>query len=223
MKHKRLVIQFVSLIALIVFPVVVFAQERQTFSREDVERAKKEASQGDGSQAHAPQSPAPPILGCRGPITQVIDVGNENLKFTSANFFTTPGGGEGGGFDKTPVLSTKVSLVQGTCLDAHFSVIVGSRLYGVAPLAMYQVALTSANGTIRHMVGHYEHPFGSSSPAVALEAERDVDMLGANFFQKVGNGPHEVPPGVYRVDVWWSGAGPGGAIGAAFILKLYMR
>jgi uncharacterized membrane protein len=38
MKHKRLVIPFISLIALIVFPVVVFAQERQTFSKEDVER-----------------------------------------------------------------------------------------------------------------------------------------------------------------------------------------
>jgi hypothetical protein len=164
--------------------------------------------------------------GCRGPITQVLDVGDENLRFTSANYFTNPGGGEGLGFDKTPLLSTKVSLAQGTCLDAHLSAIVGSKqMYGVAALTMFQVTLTSANGTIRHMVGHYEHPFNKAppSPAVALEAERDVDMLGSNFFQKVGTGPHEVPPGVYRVDVWWSGAGPGGAIGAAFILKLYMR
>jgi hypothetical protein len=66
------------------------------------------------------------------------------------------------------------------------------------------------------------------SPAVAIEAERDVDMLSANFFQKVGGGPHEVPPGTYQVDVWWAGAPPGsavptGAIGMAFVLKLYLR
>ena len=67
-------------------------------------------------------------------------------------------------------------------------------------------------------------PYGSSSPAVGLEAERDVDMYSSNFFQRVGTGPHEVPPGTYQVDVWWAGApNPVGAIGAGFVLKLYLR
>lgn len=226
MKHKKLVIRFITLFALIVVASVVIAQERQTFTKEDVERAKRAADQPDGPKAHAPQPHPQSKLGCSGPITQVIDVGDENLRFTSANYFLNPGGGEGAGFDKTPLLSTKVQLAKGTCLDAHLSAIVGSKQsYGVAPIAMFEVTLTSANGTMIHMFGHYEPPFGKvpHSPAVALEAERDVDMLGSNFFQKVGSGPHEVPPGVYRVDVWWSGAGPGGAIGAAFILKLYLR
>lgn len=49
-------------------------------------------------------------------------------------------------------------------------------------------------------------------------------MLAANFFQTVGfQSPLDVPPGSYRVDVWWSGGpiGGGGAIGGAFVLKLY--
>lgn len=225
MKHKRLVIAFISLVALIVLQSVVIAQERQSFPREEVERAKKVASQGDGSQAHAPQTPVPSTLGCRGPITQVIDVGDENLKFTSANYFAHPGGGEGGGFDKTPVLSTKVQLGPGICLDAHLSALVGSKqTYGVAAMTMFQVTLSPVNGGPRHIFGHYEHPYGTNfGPAVFLEAEHDADAFASNFFQRTGTGPHEVPPGVYRVDVWWSGAGPGGAIGAAFILKLYTR
>ena len=72
------------------------------------------------------------------------------------------------------------------------------------------------------MVGHFERPFGLNSPAVATEAERDVDMFAANFFQKVGKSPHEIPPGVYRVDVW-SGAGAGGAIAFSAVLKLYQQ
>jgi hypothetical protein len=224
MRHKRLVIQFISLVALIVLPIVARAQDRQAFTREDVERAKRAAGQTGGDKAHTPQPAPGSVLGCRGPISQVIDVGDENVRFTAANYFSNPGGGEGLGFDKTPVLTTKVQAVNGTCLDAHLSAIVGSKQsYGVAPLTMFQVTLTSPNGIMRHMVGHYHTPFGRPSPAIALEAERDVDMLGSNFFQRFGNGPHELPPGVYRVDVWWSGAGPGGAIGAAFILKLYMR
>jgi hypothetical protein len=75
------------------------------------------------------------------------------------------------------------------------------------------------------MFGHFETPYGIYGPAVALEAERDVDMYASNFFQRVGTGPGEVPPGVYKVDVWWSGGpvGGGGAIGADFILKLYLK
>jgi hypothetical protein len=97
----------------------------------------------------------------------------------------------------------------------------------VSNLTLFQVTLSRMpNGPPRHVVGHYETPYGIPSPAVALEAERDVDMFAANFFQRVGSGPHEGPPGTYRVDVWWAGAppgAPGGAIGAAFVLKLYMK
>jgi len=168
------------------------------------------------------------MLDCSGPIARVIDVGYEGVKTTTAVFGTSPGGGEGGQFDKTPVLSTKVDLAEGVCLDAHVSAIVGSKqTYGfVSPMTVFQVTLTRPGGGPIHMVGHYETPWGIPSPAVALEAERDVDMYASNFFQRVGSGQHEVPPGTYQVDVWWAGGPPtppGGAIGAAFVLKLYLR
>lgn len=169
-------------------------------------------------------------LTCRGRIGIVIDAADEAVHGTPAIFGTGPGGGEGGQFDPTPVLSVSgISLDQGECLNAHLSVIVGSaQTYGVAPLALFQVTLTptGGGGPPIHMVGHYPTPYGIPSPAVALEAETDVDMFAANFFQKVGFDEHEIPPGVYDVDVWWAGAPPGvpgGAIGAAFVLKLYLR
>lgn len=222
MTSNRRVIGFFSLVAMIVLLSMandVRAQERPAFSKEEQERARKAA----------PQAVAPAPLGCRGPITQVIDIADEDVRFTSAVYSTSPGGGEGGQFDKTPLFSTKVSLLKGACLDAHLSAIVGSKqTYGVSRMTFFQVTLTRLTpiGTPRHIVGHYHTPFGVSppSPAVALEAERDVDMYASNFFQKVGNGPHQVPPGAYRVDVWWAGGpDPGGAIGAAFVLKLYLR
>jgi hypothetical protein len=221
MKHTGRVIWLMSLVALIVLlsPTNrVNAQEpqdRPLFSKEEQEQARKAA----------PQAPARAILGCSGKIAQVIDVGYEGLKITSAVFGTTPGGGEGREFDKTPVLSTKVKLSRGVCLDAHLSAIVGSKqVYGVSRMALFQVTLTPANGGPRHMVGHYETPFGRPAPAVALEAERDVDMYASHFFQRVGDGQHEVPAGSYTVDVWWAGGpDPGGAIGAAFVLKLYLQ
>jgi hypothetical protein len=227
MKHNSHSIRFISLVALTLLlstgdgvnaQEAVAAQERPAFAKEDVERAK---SAQPLAAAAVPAQPA-----CRGPITRVLDVGDESVRFTSANYFASPGGGEGGRFDKTPLLTTRVQLTTG-CLNAHLSGIVGSRqTYGVASRSMFQVTLTRLSppvGGPRHMFGHFETPFGLPSPAVALEAERDVDMLGANFFQRIGPGPHAVPPGIYRVDVWWSGAGPGGAIGAAFVLKLYQR
>jgi len=226
MKHSKNVFSLLSLIVLIVLlgaVNAVIAQEREFISKEDIEKAKAEAK--DQKKGPAAANDMPGVLGCNGPVSQVIDVAFEGLKFTPANYFALPGGGEGGGFDKTPVLSTTVKLAKGVCLNAHFSAIVGNmKTYGVAPLALFQVTLTPINGGPRHMVGHYEHPYGTNNgPAVAIEAERDVDMIGANFFQRVGGGKHEVPPGQYRVDVWWSGNGPAGALAMDFVLKLYTR
>ena len=218
MKQKSPFTKTIILFALIItagMSSVVMAQERRVFSGDREDDAKK-------ARPEAVAAAQTRQLTCRGPIKQVTDIADENTRSTPANFFTNPGGGEGGGFDKTPLLTTRVSLKAG-CLNAHLDAIVGSQLYGIAGLTMFQVTLTPANGGPRHMVGHFEHPFGSNSPAVATEAERDVDMFAANFFQKVGKGPHEIPPGVYRVDVWWSGAGAGGAIAFSAVLKLYQQ
>ncbi len=227
MKHHKLAIVLVcAAILALGTATVAAAQERPAFPKEAVEAAKRAAAQKPATgQAGAA---AATVLGCRGPVSLVLDTGFEGLKFTSAVYGTSPGGGEGGQFDKTPVLTTKINLVEGTCLDAHVSAIVGSRqAYGVSNLTLFQVTLTKTSAPVagpRHMVGHYETPYGNPSPAVALEAERDVDMYSSNFFQRVGRGPHEVPPGTYQVDVWWAGGpNPGGAIGAGFVLKLYLR
>jgi hypothetical protein len=229
MKHRKLVTAL-GCAATLAWGITTaaFAQDRSAFPREAVEAAKRAAAQPAAKPAAGQAAAAPAVLGCRGPISLVLDTGFEGLKFTPAVFGTNPGGGEGGQFDKTPVLTTKVNLAAGTCLDAHVSAIVGgAQAYGVSNLALFQVTLTRTAPTAappRHMVGHYETPYGRPSPAVGLEAERDVDMYSSNFFQRVGNGPHEVPPGSYQVDVWWAGApNPGGAIGAGFVLKLYLR
>ncbi len=165
------------------------------------------------------------VQNCRGLIARVQDVGDETWKTTTANFNVPAGGGEGGRFDKTPVLSTRITVRAG-CIDAHFSAIVGGRIYGSAPTTVFQVTLTSSSGTLRHMVGHYETPYGQNAPAIGIGAENDVDMVSANFFQRIGTAPGDLPPGTYVVDVWWAGAGAptGGAAGAAFVLKLlYLR
>jgi hypothetical protein len=127
-------------------------------------------------------------------------------------------------------LSAQVTLTNGTCLNAHFSAQVGSKQSygGVSRATMFQVSLTRLpSGPTQHMVGHYHMPYGVASPGIWAEPERDVETISANFFQPIGLGPHAVPGGNYRVDVFWAGApwfeGPGGAIGAAFVLKLYMR
>jgi hypothetical protein len=183
-------------------------------------------------KGEAPAAVPPQPYGCNGRITRVMDIGFEGVKTTTAIYGTNPGGGEGGQFDKTPIFTAQVKLADGACLNAHLSAIVGSKqTYNRSPITVFQVTLTglAPSAPPRHMFGHYETPWGHapSSPAVALEAERDVDMFAANFFQRVGKGPHDVPPGAYRVDVWWAGGpagvSPGGAIGAAFVLKLYMQ
>jgi hypothetical protein len=165
---------------------------------------------------------------CRGAVSMVNDVGFEGLLTTAWNFGAAGGGGESGRFDPKPILQARVELREG-CLNAHLSAIVGSaQMYGTSPITMFQVTLsqslpTGGFGPPQHMYGHYETPYGIYGPAVMIEAEGDVDTFGSNFFQSVGYGKHDVPPGVYLVDVWWAGgpAGAGGAIGAAFVLKLY--
>lgn len=177
-----------------------------------------------------PEGDAPhpvPTRPCKGPVRQVLDAADETVRFTGWNFSVVGGGGESGRFDPVPLLTQTVTLLQGTCLNAHFSAIVGSRqTYGVASITMFQVTLTPLvpGGLPQHMVGHYETPYGIYGPAVAIEAEVDVDTFGSNFYASVGTNPGDVPPGNYRVDVWWSGGpvGGGGAIGAAFVLKLYL-
>ena len=167
---------------------------------------------------------------CVGAVSQVTDIGFEGVRTTAWNFGAIGGGGESGRFDPAPVLQTRVELREG-CLNAHLSAIVGSAaVYGTSPLTMFQVTLSPALaaggwGPPQHMYGHYETPYGIYGPSVMIEAEGDVDTFGANFFQRIGTGTHDVPPGVYRVDVWWAGgpAGAGGAIGAGFVLKLYQQ
>ena len=155
---------------------------------------------------------------CRGKVKQVSDITDESVKFTAWNFAAAGGGGEGGRFDPVPVLSTKVNLTAG-CLNAHFSALVGSKLYGgVSNMTMFQVTLTPAGGGApMHMAGHYETPYGLPAPALALTAEYDVDEFAANFYQGIGTQPGQIPAGAYRVDAWWAGGpvGGGGGSGAA--------
>jgi hypothetical protein len=210
-------IHFIVLTVALSAASLLAAQEQRGFLSLDAKGAAAAAAQHDQT------IPAE----CRGPVSLVTDVGFEGLKTTAFNFSNTTGGGESGRFDKTPVLSTKIHLEERTCLNAHFSALVGgAQTYsGVSPLTMFQVTLTnvSTGGAPQHMYGHWETPYGLYGPAVAIEAERDVDEIGANFFQRVGFEKGDVPPGDYLVDVWWSGGpnGTGGAIGAAFVLKLY--
>lgn len=170
-------------------------------------------------------APATVPLPCKGKVTQVSDLAFENVKTTAWNFGSVGGGGIGGRFDPLPVLSTAVTLQAG-CLNAHFSAMAGSTLYGVSNMTLFEITLTPpTGGPLIPMIGHYPTPYGLPSPAVALSAEYDVDMLGANFYLPVGTKVGQVAPGTYKLNVWWAG-GPtaaGGAIGAAFVLKLYQQ
>jgi hypothetical protein len=159
---------------------------------------------------------------CRGLSRLMTDVAFEGVKTTAWNYANLGGGGEGNRFDPKPLLSAQVTLKDG-CLNAHLSAMVGNQWYGVSNMTLFQVTLTPAGGLPVHMTGHYETPYGLPAPAVASTAEYDVDMLSSNFYTPVGTGTGYTKPGTYRVDVWWAG-GPtaaGGAIGAAFVLKLY--
>lgn len=216
MKHNTSVNWFISLVALIVLLSTANAVNAQDGPFLKFEDATK-------SIPHPTQAQR-----CAGTIASVVDIGVEGVRTTGFNWSNNTGGGDSGRFDPTPLLSTSVNLSAGTCLNAHLSAMVGSRQTygpGIASITMFQVTLTPAGGAPQHMFGHFETPYGIYGPAVALEAERDVDMYASNFFQRVGFAPGEVPPGIYRVDVWWSGGpvGGGGAIGADFILKLYLK
>jgi len=174
-------------------------------------------------QGFEPAAAAP--LACRGRTALVADLAFEGTKTTAWNFANVGGGGIGGRFDPAPVLGTTVTLTAG-CLNAHFSAMAGSTLYGVSNMTLFEITLTpSDGGPMIPLIGHYPTPYGIPSPAVALSAEYDVDMLGSNFYIPVGSKPGQVKPGTYRLNVWWAG-GPtaaGGAIGAAFVLKLYQQ
>lgn len=168
------------------------------------------------------------VFRCEGPVSQVVDIGDENVRTTGAVFGTSPGGGIGGQFDPNPLLDVFVDIPPGACLDAHFSALVGNALpSGGSPLAMFEVTVQEASpvfapGTA--LIGHFPTPFGLASPAVAIQAEQSVDEMGANFFIKAGDGPREIRPGKSRVIVWWAGSpGGAGALGTAFVLKLYVR
>ncbi|HJQ35514.1 MAG TPA: hypothetical protein VKB93_00100 [Thermoanaerobaculia bacterium] len=208
-RHVRSALVF-SLAVIVTAAVPVLAQAKGLLSQ-------------DTNAAAALHDPRKPEV-CRGAVSLVTDVGFEGIQTTTHNWSSATGGGESLRFDKTPVLSTKVELREG-CLNAHFSAIVGSaQTYSVSPMTMFQVTLTPAGGGApQHMYGHFETPFGIFGPSVIIEAEQDSDTFGANFFQRIGEGEGEVKPGTYIVDVWWSGGptGAGGAIGAAFVLKLY--
>lgn len=225
MNRNRRVL-FFNLFASVVLMLVAsvgLAQDKPFFSPPDETEALRAGPRIQTDAAH----PSTIVQRCRGPVSRVLDTAYEGVKTTSFNWSSTLGGGESGRYDKTPVLTTSVNLAAGTCLNAHFSAIVGSRqTYGpaVASITMFQVTVTPAGGVLhQHIVGHYDTPYGLYGPAVAVEAERDVDTFGSNFFQRVGFQPGDVPPGLYTVNVWWSGGpvGGGGAIGAAFVLKLY--
>ncbi len=180
-----------------------------------------------GARAPAPVPPSQAYR-CAGPVSKVVDLAFEGVKTTTAVFGTSPGGGEGKEYDPIPIFTFTLALKAQTCLNAFLTAAVGGKpTYGFpSPLTFFQVTLTRiATGALpKHMIGHYETPYGIASPGTFIEGEREIEMFSANFFQPVGSGAHAVPAGNYRLDVWWAGApwfaGPGGAIGTAFVLKL---
>src|SRR5262249_14287672 len=103
--------------------------------------------------------PAPVASECVGPITKVMDIGYDGVKTTAAVYGTNPGGGEGGQFDKTPVLSTKVELGENTCLNAHLSAIVGSKQpYAPSPLRLFRFTWRRPPNPPKPFFGHYQTP-----------------------------------------------------------------
>ncbi len=203
----------VAVLAAVLVPATASAQLGKTFLVPN------------GLQAQADAEPAVTAFACKGKANLVNDIAYEGVKSTAWNFASLGGGGLGGRFDPSPVLSTAVT-VTGGCLNAHFSALAGSTLYGVSNMTLFQVSLTPpTGGPLIAMFGHYPTPYGAAAPAVALSAEYDVDMLGANFYLPVGTKVGQLPPGTYKLNVWWAGgpAAAGGAIGAAFVLKLYQQ
>jgi len=168
--------------------------------------------------------PVEKVETCKGRVRQVIDATNESVLTTKVQYGTGAGGGEGGQFDPAPILTIPgVKLLAGACINAHVSAIVGSTYtYGTSTETLFQLAMTPVGGGgPMAMEGHYATPYGINSPAVAEAAEPDVDMFAANFFQSTDN--DWFAPGAYNVSLFWAGApNAGGAIGAAFVIKLYV-
>src|SRR5689334_8836848 len=104
MKHSG---RMQSLLFIVVFSVAfgAAAQEGGFFARPK-----------EGLKAPAKSFAHQGVQGCRGAITLVQDLGDETWKTTAANFNVPAGGGEGGRFDKNPLLTAKVSLKSG-CLN----------------------------------------------------------------------------------------------------------
>ena len=158
---------------------------------------------------------------CTGKVKMVNDVTYEGVKTTSWNFGNSPTG-----FDPTPVLTAYPITLRNGCFNAHLSAMVGSKqTYGYSQITLFQVRLTDpVSGASYIMDGHYPSCY-ALAPCVALSAEYDVDMLAANFYKTVNGAQGSVPPGTYRADVLWTGGpaflGGAGAIGAAFVLKMY--
>lgn len=140
----------------------------------------------------APQSmklKMPSSYSCSGPISQVTDVADENWRSTSAVFGTTPGGGEGKQYDPKPLLTTKIKAGNGTCLNGHLSAIVGNgKIYGVSRLAMFQVTLTPANGSPRHMVGTLRDTLRDREPCCGAGSGKRCRHAGGELFPALRNG-----------------------------------
>lgn len=229
MKTSRGVLGLIGLAAVLVLPSTASIVKAQgtaadaQFGGGLLTRAKSDAAAKQAAPPHNPMV----MYRCSGRVVQKTDVAYEGVKTTASNWsHPTNGGGETGRFDKAPLLTATVKLSPG-CLNAHLSAIVGSKKTygaGISSITMFQVTLApTGTAAYRHMIGHYDTPYGLYGPAVALEAENDVDMYASNFFQTVGYTRADVPPGTYDVKVWWAGGpvGGGGAIGAAFVLSLY--
>src|SRR5262245_48478433 len=141
MKRKLCLLAACGLVLAIVAPGAAGAQTSQSFF----------VTSPNGLKVAHPAGGAR----CTGPVKLKVDTGFEGLKTTACNFFAACGGGEGGRFDPTPVLTTTVNLVANTCLNAHLSALVGSQqTYGpaFAPLTLFQVTLTPLPaGAPQHM------------------------------------------------------------------------
>lgn len=208
MNHRQsLTALCAPLLAAFLLPSAASAQTRETLL--------------DLRDAAAVGSPEAVPMPCRGKVKLVEDLTFEGVKTTT---WTYPAGPTG--YDPVPVLKQQVNLQPG-CFNVHLSAMVGgAQTYGRNKITLFQVRVTPAGGGPIVLDGHYPTCYGVF-PCVALSAEHDVDMLGSNFYKNVNSTPGQIPPGPATVEVLWTGGpaflnGPNpGAIGAAFVMKMY--